>query len=75
MVIPLAIRERLGLKPGAELEITADADGARLRRVVRGPELVSEGGIEYSRPTVPPEDLPPLDLERIIDEERARWPW
>lgn len=75
MVIPAEVREKMGFKPGTLLEVTADTDGVHIRRVVPGPELVFEGGIWFSRPTVPSDQLPDIDIERIIDEERERWPW
>ena len=43
MVIPAAIRERAGLTPGSELEITEDELGVRLQRVAPGPKLVKIG--------------------------------
>ena len=37
VVIPAAIRERAGLGPGAEVEITEEDVGIRLQRVAAGP--------------------------------------
>lgn len=39
VVIPVGIRERAGLLPGAELEITEDGLAVRLERVAAGPKL------------------------------------
>lgn len=75
IIIPAPIRERQGLRAGTELEITVDELGIRLRRAVLGPEIVEEGGLRFARPTVPAEKLPPVDLDRLIEEERSRWPW
>jgi AbrB family looped-hinge helix DNA binding protein len=38
VVIPASIRERAGLSPGSELEITEDELGVRLQRVAAGDE-------------------------------------
>lgn len=75
LIIPAAIRERQGLSPGTEIEITVDELGIRLRRAVPGPEIVEEGGLRFARPTVAVEKLPPADLDQLIDQERGRWPW
>ena len=44
VTIPQAVRERLGIRPGTEVEITAHGDHAEIRPVVepegRGRELV-----------------------------------
>lgn len=74
VVIPAAIRERLGLRAGAELEITEDDRGVRLERVAPGPRFVTIGRRTVARPTVPAERRPALDVAAIIEEERNRWP-
>ena len=51
IVIPAAIRERAGLVPGGELEITEDELGLRLERVAAGPRLVRVGKRLVARPT------------------------
>jgi AbrB family looped-hinge helix DNA binding protein len=43
VVIPARIRDRAGLVPGSELEITEDELGIRLERVAPGPKLVKVG--------------------------------
>jgi AbrB family looped-hinge helix DNA binding protein len=35
VVIPASIRDRAGLTPGTELEVTADDTGVRIERVAR----------------------------------------
>jgi AbrB family looped-hinge helix DNA binding protein len=42
VTIPLAVRRRLGIKPGSEVEFELDEHGARLVRAStrRGPEIV-----------------------------------
>jgi AbrB family looped-hinge helix DNA binding protein len=74
LVIPLALRERAGLSPGAELEITADETGLRLERVAAGPRLVRVGRRLVARPTAPPGSRPDLDIASLIEDERNRWP-
>jgi AbrB family looped-hinge helix DNA binding protein len=72
VVIPAAIRERAGLTPGAELEITEDETGVRLERVATGPRLVKVGRRLVARPTAA--DPPAVDIAAIIEDERNRWP-
>ena len=74
MVIPASIRERAGLTPGSELEITEDELGVRLQRVAPGPKLVKIGRRLVARPSVAPRDRPAIDIEALIEEERNRWP-
>ena len=74
VVIPAPIREKHGLSAGTELEVSADELGIHLRRAVSGPQIVEEGGLRFARPRVPANKLPAVDLERLIDEERQRWP-
>lgn len=75
VVIPAAIRERAGLTPGSELEITLDDLGVRLERAAPGPEIVREGPLRSVRPRVRKEALPQIDFARLVEEERNRWPW
>jgi AbrB family looped-hinge helix DNA binding protein len=74
VVIPASIRERAGLTPGSELEITEDELGVRLQRVAPGPKLVKIGRRLVARPSVVPRDRPVIDIEALIEEERNRWP-
>ena len=74
VVIPAAIRERAGLTPGAELEITEDELGVRLARVTAGPRLVKVGKRLVARPTVTTAERPRINIEALIEEERSRWP-
>ena len=74
VVIPASIRERAGLTPGSELEITEDELGVRLQRVAPGPRLVKIGRRTVARPSVVPRDRPVIDIEALIEEERNRWP-
>ena len=74
VVIPAAIRERAGLTPGAELEITEDELGVRLERVTAGPRLVRVGKRLVARPTVSVSERPRVDVAALVEEERSRWP-
>jgi len=74
VVIPAAIRERAGLSPGAELEITSDELGIRLERVATGPRLVKVGRRLVARPSVGADNRPAIDVAALIEEERNRWP-
>jgi AbrB family looped-hinge helix DNA binding protein len=74
LVVPAAIRERAGLTPGTELEITVDEFGVRLERVAPGPRLVRVGRRMVARPTAATDARPAIDIAAIIDEERNRWP-
>jgi len=74
VVIPAAVRERAGLSPGSEIEITEDELGIRLERTAAGPKLVKVGRRLVARPTVPADDRPVIDIAALIEEERNRWP-
>jgi len=74
VVIPAPIRDRAGLTPGSELEITADDTGVRLERVAARPKLVRIGRRLVARPTAPPNQRPAVDVEALIEDERNRWP-
>jgi AbrB family looped-hinge helix DNA binding protein len=74
VVIPAAARQRAGLTPGTELEITVDEFGLRLERRAPGPKLVKIGRRLVARPTVKPDVRPALDVASLVEEERNRWP-
>lgn len=74
MVIPAALRERAGLTPGSELEITDDETGVRITRVAPGPKLVKVGRRLVARPTVAADRRPHVDIEALVEDERNRWP-
>ena len=74
VVIPAPLRERAGLTPGTELEVTADETGIRIERVAPGPRLVRVGRRLVARPTAPPASRPELDIAALIEDERNRWP-
>ena len=74
VVIPAAIRDRAGLRPGTTLEVTADETGVRIERVAPGPKLIRIGKRLVARPTVTRSDRPDLDIGALIEDERNRWP-
>ena len=74
VVIPAAVRERAGLTPGAELEITVEDSAVRLERVASPPRLMKIGRRLVARPTAPPDDRPAIDIASLVEDERNRWP-
>ena len=74
VVIPAAIRERAGFKPGTELDVVMDDVSVRLIRRVPGPKLVRVGRRLVARPTVSGAKVPHLDFGALVTEERNRWP-
>lgn len=74
VVIPAAVRERLGLAPGTEIEVIVDDLGVRLLRKVPGPKLRQVHGRWLAEPTVPKSKRPEIDPADWIAEERERWP-
>jgi AbrB family looped-hinge helix DNA binding protein len=74
VVIPAAVRERAGFKPGTALAITVDDLGIRLERVAPGPRLVKVGRRTVARPSVVPDERPTVDVAALIEDERNRWP-
>jgi AbrB family looped-hinge helix DNA binding protein len=74
VVIPAALRDKAGLTPGAELEVSADELGLRLERVAAGPKLVKIGRRVVARPTAPNEQRPVIDVAALVEDERNRWP-
>ena len=72
VVIPESIRERTGLSPGSELEITEDELGVRLQRVAPGPKLVKISRRLVARPTANPNRRPYVDISELVEQERNR---
>jgi AbrB family looped-hinge helix DNA binding protein len=75
VVIPAEIRAKAYLRPGMELEVTVENGSIRLERKVSGPKLVRVGKLLIARPTVPRKDLPKIDVAKLIEDERNRWPF
>lgn len=75
VVIPARVRGRLGFRPGTEIEVVVDDVSVRLLRAVPGPKLVRRGRLWVARPTAAGADAGSVDVARLIEEERNRWPW
>jgi AbrB family looped-hinge helix DNA binding protein len=74
VVIPSEVRKRLGLAAGTELEMVIEGFAIRLVRSVAGPELVRRGGRLVARPRAAEGERTEVDVARLIEEERDRWP-
>lgn len=73
-MIPAAVRARVGLRPGTELDVQVDDGAIRLVRVVPRARLVRAGKRLVARPTADSRRLPAVDVARLVEEERTRWP-
>jgi AbrB family looped-hinge helix DNA binding protein len=74
VVIPAEVRKRLGLTAGMELELAVEGFSIRLCRAVAGPELVRRGERLVARPGTVEGERSQVDVARLIEEERDRWP-
>src|SRR5437763_5786062 len=74
VVIPAEVRKRLGLTAGAELEMRIEGFSIRLVRAVAGPQLVRRGKRLVACPQVAEGERTEIDVARLIEEERDRWP-
>ena len=74
VVIPASFRERAGLGPGTEVEVTFEDASIRLERVAPGPRLVRVGRRLVARPTVRADARPAVNVAALVEEERSRWP-
>jgi antitoxin PrlF len=74
VVIPVEVRKRLGLSPGTELEVAIEGFAVRLVRAVAGPELLERGGRLVARPRAVEAHRAEIDVAKLIEEERERWP-
>ena len=73
VVIPAPLRERAGLTPGAQIEISIGAGGdITISRPGLAPKLVKLGGITVVRAQA--KNPPKIDVAKLIREERDRWP-
>ncbi len=75
VVIPAPIRAQAGLSPGTELEVVLDEGSIRLVRNVPGPRLERVGKLLVARARVPAKDRPRVDMAKLVEEGRNRWPW
>ena len=74
VVIPAAARAKVGLRPGAALDVLVDEGSIRLVRAVPRPKLVRVGKRLVAGATAHPKHLPSVDVAQLIEEERSRWP-
>jgi len=74
VVIPAAVRQRLGLRPGTRLDLSIDDVSMRLTSAAPPPQLVRRRGWLVARPVVAKRDIPVVDIAALIEEERNRWP-
>jgi AbrB family looped-hinge helix DNA binding protein len=74
VVIPSEVRKRLGLTPGTELKLVIEVFAIRLTRAVEGPELLERGGRLVARPRAAEVHRTEIDVAKLIEEERDRWP-
>lgn len=74
VIIPAEVRKRLGLNAGTELEMTIEGFAIRLVRAVAGPQLLRRGERLIARPQAPEGERTEVDVARLIEEERDRWP-
>ena len=74
VVIPASVRERLGLLPGTPLTVTADDGNVTLTPAVPPPRLVRRHGRLVARPAGDRRLVPKIDVARLVEEERNRWP-
>ena len=74
VVIPAEVRKRLGLTAGTELEMVIEGFALRLVRAVAGPQLVRRGERLVVRPRAVKGQRTEIDVARLIEEERDRWP-
>ena len=73
VVIPAMIRERAGLTPGIEIDVRVSEGGdITISRKVPPPKLVKVSGLTVVRAQA--KNPPKLDVDRLIREERDRWP-
>jgi AbrB family looped-hinge helix DNA binding protein len=66
IVVPKRIRQRLGWKPGAELEVAERPDGILLSHPERQPSMVQVDGL-WVHQGVPE---PGTDWDRVVEDSR-----
>jgi AbrB family looped-hinge helix DNA binding protein len=73
VVIPAMIRERAGLTPGIEIDVRVSESGdITISRPVPPPKLVKLRGVTVVRAQT--KNPPKIDVDKLIREERDRWP-
>ena len=66
IVVPKPLRERLGLRPGSELEVIEQPEGVLLKRVEPRPSLVKLDGLWVHQGKTEPG----TNWERILEDVR-----
>ena len=66
IVLPRALRERLGFRAGMDLEVTEPSEGITLRRVSEKPAITVEDGFLVHQGVAPRS----FDWDRHIKEQR-----
>jgi AbrB family looped-hinge helix DNA binding protein len=66
IVVPKPIRDRLGLRPGAALELSEGPEGLLLKPVQRRPSLVRRGGLLVHQGVLAND----YDWNRLVEEDR-----
>jgi AbrB family looped-hinge helix DNA binding protein len=66
VVLPKPMRDRLGLRPGSDLEIQETPEGVVLKPADRRPSLIRKGSFLVHTGEIPPG----YDILRAIDEDR-----
>ena len=74
VVIPAPIRARVGLRPGTELDVTADGSSVVLVPAAPGPKILRVGKRLVARPTLDASQCPRVDPAELVEAERDRWP-
>ena len=69
LVVPKNLRDRFGLHPGSELEISLEGDGIKLRPVQPASPLGETSGILLCSSEVP---VSAWDIPDFIDRQRAQ---
>jgi len=71
IVLPKEIRDRLGIAPGTEFEVTEERDRIVLNPMEKGPKIINKGGWLVVVADEPPkEDI--VEFTRKTREERNR---
>ena len=74
IVVPAALRQQCGLTPGTLLEVRVEDFSLRIVRALPEPKLVRKGNRLVVRPRAARSDLARVDVARLIEDERDRWP-
>ena len=74
VVIPAAVRQRLGFRAGMTIDLSVDDMSVRLTPAASPARLVRRRGWLVARPTVPKSQVPKINVAALIEEERNRWP-